>query len=169
MEHYWDEAYGYFTTAADYTVNGDGASDRFWAKYAGGSREELLQSGTKIYEAFRRGRAAITANDLEERDVQRAIIREEMAKVVAGTAIHYLNDAVADFGDDALRNHVLSEAVAFISDIPYGYEPIANQQQTTQWLVALGGDFYNITTAQILSVRDEIAEAAGLNDIKEDL
>ena len=71
--------------------------------------------------------------------------------------------------DDALRNHVLSEAVAFISDLPYGYEPIVDQGGATAWLVQLGNDFYDISTADIIAVRDQIAAAAGLEDVKEDL
>ncbi len=168
MEHHWDEAYGYFTTSIDYDPN-ESDSTRFWGKYAGGSREDILGSGTSIAEAFRRGRAAISANDLVERDNQRAVIREELAKVVAGTAIHYLNDAIENFSDDALRNHTLSEAVAFISGLPYGYEPIADQSQTTEWFILLGSDFYAVTTSDILNVRDQIASAAGLSEFKEEL
>ena len=48
MEHYWDEAYGYFTTAVNYPEEG---IDRFLGKYAW-KREEPLESATKL-EAFR--------------------------------------------------------------------------------------------------------------------
>jgi len=165
MEHAWDEAFGYFTTATDFPAAG---TNRFWGKYADG-REELLGSATEIAAAFRTGRAAISANDLAARDAQIAIIRSELADVVAGTAIHYLNDAVENFSDDALRNHQLSEAIAFMSCIPYGYEPIANQSEVMQWFFTLGTDNYAVTTAQILAVRDAIASDAGMEDIKTQL
>jgi hypothetical protein len=165
MEHSWDEAYGYFTSAKDFPTTG---TNRFWGKYADG-REELLGSATEIATAFRTGRAAISANDLSARDTQISIIRSELADVVAGTAIHYLNTAVANFSDDALRNHQLSEAIAFMSCIPYGYDPIADQSGVMQWFVTLGTDNYAVTTAQILAVRDAIASDAGMEDIKTEL
>lgn len=167
MEHAWDEAFGYFTTATDYAAGGNGI-DRFWGKYAD-KREALLGSATKISTAFRTGRAAIAAGDMAERDAQRAIIRTELEKVVAGTAIHYLNSSVENFADDALRNHALSEAIAFISDLPYGHEPIASQSQVMQWFFIIGADHYEVTTADLLNVRDQIATAAGMEDIKEEL
>jgi len=167
MEHAWDEAYGYFTTAIDYEPSGNG-TDRFWGKYADG-REVLLGSATALSDAFRRGRAAISANDLSLRDEQITIIRTELADVVAGTAIHYLNGAVADFGDDALRNHQLSEAVAFIGCLPYGFEPIADQAQVNQWMAIIGDDFYAVSTAALIEVRDEMATAAGMGEIKTEL
>lgn len=168
MEHAWDEAFGYFTTKIDYTA-ADASSERFWAKYAGGTREQYYQTASKIIEAFRKGRAAISANDMTIRDQQRQIIREELQKVVAGTAIHYLNGTIADFADDALRNHQLSEAYAFMSDLPYGYQPIATQGQVTQWFTTLGTDMYAVTVSDLISVRDEIAALAGLEDHKEQL
>ena len=73
MEHHWDEAYGYFTTAPDYPVNG---TDRFWGKYADG-REDPLGSATKIVEAFRLGRAAISADIMAVRDQQITIINKK--------------------------------------------------------------------------------------------
>ena len=167
MEHFWDEAYGYFTTAVDFAPEGNG-TDRFWGKYADG-REDVLGSASAIGKAFRRGRAAISAGDMDLRDAQIEIIRTELQKVAAGTAIHYLNDAIADFGDDALRNHVLSEAVAFMNALPFGHETIANQAQVQTWLATIGSDFYNVSTTDILAVRDEIATAAGLFDQREEL
>lgn len=167
MEHHWDEAYGYFTTAVDYAPDGNG-TDRFWGKYADG-RETLLGSATALGNAFRRGRAAIAANDLGERDAQIAIIRHEMELVAAGTAIHYLNGSIADFSDHALRNHQMSEAIAFLNALPYGYMPVADQAQVGNWLNTIGQDLYNVTTSQILQVRDELAALAGLEDVKEDL
>jgi hypothetical protein len=167
MEHAWDEAYGYFTTATDFSVDGNG-TDRFWGKYAD-AREAVLGSASTLSEAFRKGRAALSANDLTMRDAQIAIIRSELEDVVAGTAIHYLNGAVSDFADDALRNHQLSEAVAFISCLPYGHEPIANQSQAMTWLFQIGNNNYEVSAATLIAVRDQIAIAAGMEDIKSEL
>ena len=65
------------------------------------------------------GRAAISNDVMAVRDAQIAVINTELERLAAGTAIHYLNDAVSDFGDDALRNHELSEAKAFIQALQF--------------------------------------------------
>lgn len=165
MEHHWDEAYGYFTVATDYPVNG---TDRFWGKYAH-SREEILGSATKISEAFKLGRQAITDNNMEVRDAQIDIIREEMELAAGGTAIHYLNDAVADFGDDALRNHCLSEAKAFIMALPYGANTLVDQSSADEILAIIGDNFYNVTTASLIDARDQLASILGLTEYAEQL
>ena len=165
MEHHWDEAYGYFTTAPDYPVNG---TDRFWGKYADG-REDPLGSATKIVEAFRLGRAAISADIMAVRDQQITLINQEMEKMAGGTAIHYLNAAIDSFGDDALRNHTLSEAKAFIMALPYGAETSVNFNKSEEILDLLGEDYYNVTTANILAARDELATILGLTQYADEL
>ena len=165
MEHHWDEAYGYFTTARDYP---DSGTNRFWGKYAN-SREGILGTASALSEAFRTGRAAIAANDLDARDAQIAIIRYEMERVAGGTAIHYLNSAVANFGDDALRNHALSEAWAFMGALPFGYEPVINNAELQALYETIGDDFYAVTTTTLLEVRDQLATLLNMEDDKESL
>tara|TARA_B100001564_G_scaffold168653_2_gene141698 strand:+ start:3708 stop:4907 length:1200 start_codon:yes stop_codon:yes gene_type:complete len=160
MEHHWDEAYGYFTDAVDYPTNG---TNRFWGKYAN-SRETLLGSATKIGEAFRLGRAAISNDVMAVRDAQIAVINAELERLAAGTAIHYLNDAVSDFGDDALRNHELSEAKAFIQALQFIAGTSVPTAEVEHLLEDLGEDYYNVTTATIIEVRDELAALTGLTD-----
>jgi len=165
MEHHWDEAYGYFTTATDYPTNG---TDRFLGKYAN-SREALMGSATKIDQAFRTGRAAISNNDIDERDVQIEILRKEIELVLAGTAIHYLNAAISNITDDALRNHELSEAIAFIDGLKYGNAPIASNTQITAILALIGLDFYAVSAANLTSARDQISMIYDLDAIKAQL
>ena len=169
MEHHWDEAYGYFTSAVDYPTSG---TDRFWGKYAN-SRESLLSTATKIGDAFRLGRAAISNDDYTVRDAQVAIIRNEIEKVCAGTAIHYLNDAKANIGDVTARNHFVSEAVAFLEGLKYGYNAISgtgmSSAQIDATLAFIGDDFNSVTLANLQSVIDEIANNTGLSSVSADL
>ena len=162
MEHHWDEAYGYFTSEIDYPTNG---TNRFWGKYAN-SRESVLESATKIGDAFRLGRAAISMNDLTVRDAQIAIINTELEKMIAGTAIHYLNGAVNDVADDALRNHQISEAVAFIQGLAYGANPTISNTQIAAVLATIGDDYYNVTVADLNSARDQLSTIFSMDDIK---
>jgi hypothetical protein len=113
MENHWDEAYGYFTDAVDYPANG---TDRFWGKYANKSYiVSSLGSGNKIANAFRTGRAAITANRINDALAQRDVIVNEFYKLVGGMAIHYLNETKNDIsGNQNSINHGMSEAYAFM-------------------------------------------------------
>ncbi len=162
MEHHWDEAYGYFTSEINYPSSG---TDRFWGKYAN-SRESLLGSASKISTAFRTGRAAISFGDMTERNTQIAIINTEMERMIAGTAIHYLNGAVSDITDDALRNHQLSEAVAFIGGLAYGANPSISNAQITAVLATIGTDFYNVSANDLTSARDQLSTIFNMDDIK---
>lgn len=165
MEHHWDEAYGYFTEATDYPTNG---TERFWGKYTE-SREDVLGSSTAIAEAFRKGRAAISNDDLTTRDEQITIIRTELEKVVAGTAIHYLNSAISNISLNTSRNHSLSEATAFINDLAYGYNSTLSQSDIDGIISTIGDDFNNVSAANLTSARDELASIMGMTDIKNQL
>ncbi|MFB1032257.1 MAG: DUF4856 domain-containing protein, partial [Aliarcobacter cryaerophilus] len=102
MQHHWDEAYGYFTSEFDFPTNG---TNRFWGKYAD-VVDGVLGSSNTISLAFRKGRSAINNNDYTVRDAQTVIIVDEMEKICAGSAIHYLNgaklvkEAVNSYRDD---------------------------------------------------------------------
>jgi hypothetical protein len=172
MEHHWDEAFGYFTSATDFPTNG---TDRFWGKYST-TVDGLLGTNATIMNAFLRGRAAIANGDMETRDAQIAIIRTELEKVSAATAIHYLNGGTADFSDDALRCHELSEAAAFIEALYFSADETAtlNGSEIDALLENLKDEqgeynFYDITLADIAAARDAIATAFGMEDIKTQL
>lgn len=165
MEHHWDEAYGYFTSEINYPSAG---TDRFWGKYADG-REAILGSATKIADAFRAGRAAISNADYVTRDAQIAIIRNEMEKLCAGTAIHYLNYAKAHISDVTARNHSISEAVAFLEGLKYGYNTDSGNGMTSAQvdvaLAHIGADFNTVTLGDLQSAIDEIANNTGLSGV----
>lgn len=121
MEHFWDEAFGYFGAARDYgsysdaelagstpykDSDGDGAIDLASeynfdiAKYAA-KRDRGSATGTdftaEIFQAFLAGRTAIvnqgtTAEITEQRD----IILEGVENVIAANVVHYVNDTLED-------------------------------------------------------------------------
>lgn len=169
MQHHWDEAYGYFTSEIDYPTNG---TDRFWGKYADG-REAILGSSTNLSLAFRKGRAAIDNNDYAVRDAQITIIRNEIEKVCAGTAIHYLNGAKSNITNPTVKNHELSEAIAFINGLRYGYNSVNGVSITAAEVDAalgyIGTDFNNVTIANINLAIDLIASKTGLVSVKASL
>ena len=169
MEHHWDEAYGYFTDATDYPTNG---TDRFWGKYANG-RESIIESASKINLAFRTGRTAIVNKNYTVRDAQISIIRTELERVSAGTAIHYLNSAKSNIANNVARNHSLSEAYAFLEGLKYGYNAINNTGMTSAEidtaLTYFGNDFNVVTLADLNNAIDLIASKTGLSAVASSL
>jgi hypothetical protein len=169
MQHHWDEAYGYFTSSIDFPTTG---TDRFWGKYAFG-REPIISSASIISNAFRTGRAAINAQNYEERDIQITLIRNEIEKLQAATVIHYLNSAKANLTSNTTRNHQLSEAYAFLDGLKYGYNALNAAGMTTaeidQALGYIGTDFNNVTIIGLNQAIDLIASKTGLTSVKDNL
>jgi hypothetical protein len=169
MEHHWDEAFGYFTSATDFPATG---TDRFWGKYSN-TVDGSLDSNSKIMNAFLKGRAAISNKDYNTRDEQVRLIRQELEKVAAATSIHYLNGAISNFADDAVRNHELSEAVAFIESLFFTSQETAmitgsELEDVLGHLEDNEGDynFYSVEPADLQAARDKLAGYAGLENIK---
>ena len=125
MEHAWDEAFGYFGAARDYSrysdeqlagkvddftfdSNGDGSID-FKSEYnfglsrnagkrdKGGSGVDFTQ---QIFNAFLAGRTAITnQGSVAEISAHRQAAAEGMEKVIAATVVHYINDTLSDMSE----------------------------------------------------------------------
>ena len=171
MEHHWDEAYGYFTDATDYPTSG---TDRFWGKYANNTLEPNISSATNIATAFRTGRAAISAGYPDDAIAQAAIIENEVLKMVAGMAIHYLNETkskVASGQPQTKVNHYMSEAYAFIFGIQFVNNTPISSNDINIILADIDTDFVGFTQSvvSINSVIDQIALAIGLDSYKNDL
>ena len=173
MEHHWDEAYGYFTDAPDYPTNG---TDRFWGKYANKSYlEDNIGSATDIATAFRTGRAAIASGNMSDALAQAEIIKTETKQMVAGMALHYLNDVKAQISsgtaDQSSINHSMSEALAFIFGIQFITD---NPDMSSADVMALVNQIepsvagFSQNTMNINTVIDQVAAAAGLTDKKDD-
>ena len=147
MEHHWDEAFGYFTDTTAFPM----AGKVFWAKYCD-KRDSELNTNKSIMDAFIKGRAAITNNDLSTRNAQIVIIRNELEKVTMATAAYYLNKAKSNIADDCLRNHELSEAITFIEAIKYGYGPSFTSNEVDQMINQIGDNFYEVKSTDLEAV-----------------
>lgn len=174
MQHHWDEAFGYFGVPLDFASDGftytSGESyDRFWAKYCNG-RNELTGSNKDLMTAFIKGREAIGRNDLTTRDQAISEARAAWELVSAATAIHYLNEAKANISDDALRNHQLSEAYAFIWSLKFNPDKKMSDTEIDNDIInTYFGNFYNISIQDINTVRDMLSSRYDLDAVKESL
>lgn len=121
MEHLWDEAYGY--------VYGAGGG-KYWDSYTNQVNADADFNTVKaaIELAFRKGRAAIVANNYTVRDEQIAIIKSKLAIVAAVRAVYYLKEGktklITDNGAKAF--HALSEGYGFIMSLRYTNNPATN-------------------------------------------
>lgn len=173
MEHHWDEAFGYLGVPTDFPTNTDGLA--FWGKYTN-SRNALLETNTTIMDNFLKGRAAISNDDLTARDEAIIEIRNTWELVSASTAIHYINSALANYSDDALRNHALSEAAAFVYSLQFNPTKKVTNTNVNDLLILIGGDsafanmnFYLSTETNLQSAKDQLATYYSLEDKKDDL
>lgn len=166
MEHHWDEAFGYFGVPTNFLLSQSGV--RFHGKYCN-SRNELLGTNEKVMANFISGRIGITNNVPTAKNAAITEIRNGWELVIAGTAIHYLNGAIENFSSNALRCHELSEALAFVMSLKYNIGKTVSNATIDQWIADLGANFYEVQVADLSQLRNEMATAFNLEDIKEQL
>lgn len=177
MEHYFDEAFGYFGAPVDFPSASSLDQARYWAKYAHARHNGLYPGiSAEIATDFRTGRAAIAAKDYEARDAAIKSIQEKWAIVVAGTAVDYLTKGLSTTGSPVyIRYHALSEAAAFTLNLKYHFAdgnskfPPIQSFATVQQALALVGpssNFYTLTDADINAAILKIKEAFPAGVIK---
>lgn len=164
MEHHWDEAFGYFGVPMDFPAN---TNDLYFIGKYCNSHEDVAGLNSVIMDAYLTGRAAISNDDMETKDAQVAILRSNLELVFAATAIHYLNGAKANIADDAMRNHMLSEAAGFIRGLQYNPVASVSTTEIDDLLNTIGDNFYTVSTQGLDSARDTLASIFNLEDIKE--
>lgn len=124
MERNWDLAFGYVGIPADFDPAFDyrAAPVKADRPLALGSyfaeRGEYIQSGEKIFEAFRTGRAAIAARDYAVRDKAISTIKEYLEKTLAAAAYHYVTAPQSTTALDS-KFHGLSEGAGFVAALKY--------------------------------------------------
>ncbi|RXR17236.1 DUF4856 domain-containing protein [Flavobacterium amnicola] len=126
MEHAWDEAYGYIYGNDNLTVTPN--TFKYWSSYINqvNADSDFNTLKNDINLAFRKGRAAIVANDYETRNKQINIIKAKLAMVPAVRAVFYLQEGKTKLaqGDGGIKAfHALSEAYGFIMSLRYTNKP----------------------------------------------
>ena len=166
MQHHWDEAFGYFGVPKNFPTNTTDA--RFWGK-ATQDRNALLGSSKILMDAFLLGRAAINNDDHDTKDAQALKISNEWERVIAATSIHELNEAKSHLGDDALRNHEISEAIGYMRALRYSPIKKITEGQLQSLLDSFGNDLYSLTLPTIDAARNTLAGIYGLDAVKDQL
>jgi hypothetical protein len=158
-EHKFDEAFGYFGIPTDFNSNTEDA--RFHGKYCNSRNSTLGTNG--IFDLFIECRGAIANKHQDHIMNVTPLIRTEWHRVIAGTAVHYLNSAISDFDDPALKCHVLSEAYAFIGNLVHGDDAYnITISQRDECLALLGDNFHETTIDQINACKLWLVENTGI-------
>ncbi|MFT4968620.1 MAG: hypothetical protein ACI9O4_000350 [Chitinophagales bacterium] len=182
MEHHWDEAFGFFGIPTDLTIanfeakltNGE---VRYHGKYAGVGQDAGLNTVQKVLDQMIKGRYGISNIDYTLRDEAAAQLRAEWEMVLATAAIHYLNSAQSNFAEDALRNHALSEAYAFIISLNYNSDKLISSSEiasVTAYFqeVPIGApnpvpSFINVTNQDLTDAKSILSSIYGLDAVKD--
>ena len=159
MEHKWDEAYGYvYGGNVENEANpnaSQNAHNKFLHNYINKVDGNPNFAGIKddIYNAFKKGRAAIVAKKYDVRDEQVKILREKISTVIAVRAIHYLQEGKdnIDAGTRTAGFHALSEAVGFVYSLQFTKHPETGQPYMTR--------------SEVMGALDNIFAGDGLWDV----
>ena len=115
-EHNWDMAYGYLTANATMTTDITlTPRERFLAGYL---NEKNGSASPGVYLAFLKGRAAVVNNDDATLRAQADIIRAELERTIAKSAVSYLTNWKAA-ADPAVKAHALGEGIGFVYSLRF--------------------------------------------------
>ncbi len=155
MEHHWDEAFGYFGVPTDFPTT---PATRFWGKYCM-SQNTTLNSNADMMNNFLKGRAALSADVLTDRDAAITAIRTEWEDISAHQAMKYLDDAIGYFGNDEAKFfHALSEAYAFAWNLRYAPEETRRMDPSSHasLMVLFGANFWSLTIGDLNAIKNTI-------------
>ena len=169
MEHKWDEGFGYlYGQVNDVTLNfglpasGESSGNLLMKYFIKADENYHPGIAEKVYQAFKRGRAAIVAKNYSEREVQAKIIKQELSKVIGQYAVHYLESAYTKISSGIDRRetfHGLSEGYGFVLSLQFTNngedEPYFSKEEVDTFLEQLN-NFYTIEPSAILNMHDEI-------------
>ena len=173
MEHKWDEAYGYLygRSADPADPNDDLGADSYLNKYLGRvvGDDDFADYDQQIFDALKRGRAAIVAGDYAERDRQADVVRERVSEIVGIRAVYYLQQGKTNFanGDTGAAFHDLSEGYGFIYSLMFTRQPGTDgpyftKAETEALLADLMDDgangLWDVTAATLDDLAEQIAD-----------
>jgi hypothetical protein len=163
MEHAWDEAFGYFGIPTAFPTVTTGLS--YWGNYCN-SVNAAIGSNTLIMNAFLKGRAAISNNDTEARNIARDAVVSTWEKVAAAKLLAYLKQSKTNFSIDGQRNHNLSEAYGFIRAFRYNPSKTISDADIDLLLNYVGNNLYKVSLTNIDAAINKLAVIFNLDASK---
>ena len=173
MEHKWDEGFGYlYGQEADATrldlglsPTGNGTTLNKYFKKINASNQVGI--ALQVFNAFRKGRAYIVANQYDKRDEQATIIKKELSKVIGYKAVDYLNGYMSKIaaGNTADAFHALSEGYGFVMSLQFTNDGTDNPYFTNSEVnafLALMDNFWTVQNSDLELIRDKVKTKFGI-------
>lgn len=176
MQHYWDEAFGYFgvpaiLTVANYDSLNTAKALKFYGTYV--SKGKTVGTIENTLKAFIKGRDAINRKDYATRDAAAAVVRKNFELVNACSFISYMNQAKVAISDYAIKCHTLSEGFGFFLSLKYNSERKISQTDfnTIEANFKRNGKLSvaHLTVTEINTMIDKISQIYGLDAVKANL
>ena len=176
MQHYWDEAFGYFGvptsfTAAKYDSFNTAKALKFYGTYV--SKGKLVGTIENTLNSFIKGRDAINRKDYTTRDAAAVEVRKNFELINACSFISYMNQAKVAISDYAIKCHTLSEGYGFFLSLKYNSERKISQTDfnTIEANFKRNGKLSvaHLTLTEINTMIDKISQIYGLDAVKANL
>ena len=162
----WDAAFGYTGLPQSYPLSMETA--RFWGtKFA--DINALTKTNDSLVNALILGRAALAEEDFTTSEAQGALVKLLWEKGAAALAIHELNESKTHLGDEAVRNHEISECIGYLTGVGISPNSRISAAQIQSVKAAIGNDLYAVTLAGLDQARSILADAFGLGTVKDQL
>ena len=175
MEHKWDEAFGYLYGQVEKVSSTDlstitkdmSTGTTLWKYFVKIELKNQPGIGKIIFDAFKKGRAAIVAGDYQVRDAQANIIQIHLSKVIGYKAVDYLNDYMTKkaAGNTADAFHALSEGYGFVMSLQFtnngGNMPYFTKAEADAMLAKMD-DFWTVQDADLTSMVSDIKSKFGI-------
>lgn len=176
MEHEWDEAYGYVYGLSKNAAHPNqyiGKDDQFLNHYVGEVNRDPDFAGVAetIFNAFKRGRAAIVAQRYDIRDEQADILRKEISRVIAINAVHFLEQGKLAINPNnpnyGSAFHYLSKAYGAIFSLRFTRDPVLNgpyfsKAEVDSFLTEMLNDgaygFWDVKVSTLNDISEAIAD-----------
>ena len=175
LEHYWDEAFGFFGVPVNFPTSTTGL--RYFGSYSN-QVNAGLGSNTSIMNAFLKGRAAIANNDLATMKAQAALLINTFDSLDAAAIVQEMHETNTNIeaGDAVAAYGTLSESLGFVRNLAYNNSPtrVITNAQISQLLALYDSNnpnspnLYNfvgvnagLTVAQIEAKTNAIAQLIG--------
>lgn len=151
LEQNWDELYSILTANPVYGSKATATSSG--ESFLGAYLWEYNRDGfPKIYPALLKGRAAIVNNDLATLRAQATILRTEMEKAIANSAVGYLTKWKTG-ATDAARAHAIGEGMGFIYSLRFAKlnngDAAFSDGILNNLIYAAPNGFWGLTTAKV--------------------
>ena len=163
-EKQFDEAFGYLAVPKNLPNNdkdevaGDFVNSTwFWGHYLR-TRNSELKNKEKLFNAFLKGRKAITQQLPTKREEAVETIYREWEKLVASNVAHYVNSTLSDMENNAMGDkwHHWSEAVAFTMCLKYSPQKTISSGDINSILEKLGDSPKNITKDELENINQTL-------------